>query len=148
MRRTSAAACAAACAIAQVSLLFSSAAAQPVSEDIHELADGPSKLCGITANDAPALLASVRRDPRVRAEVIESERFELYASSDHRTQFVATLPGEPAHPAISCRQLSQDEEGNLHLTREMRCDASRAACDALFREFQELDERVRAELSG
>ena len=34
------------------------------------------------------------------------------------------------------------------MEREMRCDASREACDALFLEFQASDEEIRRQIKG
>lgn len=122
--------------------------AQSVPEGIHSLAVGPATMCGIVGADATDLLATARRSPDLRAVPIPSDRFEMFEGGDPlRYQLVATLPTEPAHPAVSCREL-YEEGGTLRMKRSMRCDAERADCDALFQEFQALDAEATRMMRG
>jgi|GEM_PF-2345686 len=121
--------------------------AQLVPEGIHSDADGPADLCGLVAPDAEGVIALLRSSPLVRAERIDSARFELFVAREGITQWVATRASEPAHPAVTCRRLIEDKDGNLLTERQMRCDAERLPCDRLFLEFQALDERLREELN-
>jgi hypothetical protein len=41
----------------------------------------------------------------------------------------------------------EDGRGALTLVRKMRCDAAPAACTALLREFEALDDEVRARIA-
>jgi len=122
--------------------------AQSVPEGVHSLANGPAEMCGIVGDDATDLLATARRSPDLRAVPIFSDRFELFEGGDPVFyQLVATLPSEPAHPAVSCREL-YEEGGTLRMKRSMRCDAERADCDALFQEFQALDAELTRAMEG
>ena len=118
------------------------AAAQVVPEGIHSDARGPSTMCGLTGADALDLIRQVRASPSLIAQFSGSDRFDVYASSDSLTHWVFTKPSEPAHPAVTCRRLFQDD-GSWMQDRDIRCDAERAACDRLFTEFHELDEQAR-----
>ena len=132
-------------------ILFGSpsrASAQLVPEGIHQEARGPAELCGLTAPDALQFMELLRTSPEVQSIPIESDRFELFAADDHMKQWVITRPSEPAHPAVTCRHAFEGPDGSWYQTRSMRCDASREACDRLFIEFQELDERLRQSLEG
>lgn len=136
------------CLLAAIAgLSVTPARAQVVSKDIHDDVSGPVEMCGIEAEDAVALLAAIKRDGRFRAVDSGSDRFELFATEDHFVQWVATRPGETAYPAVTCRRV-YEENGAFMMKREMRCDASREACDALFLEFQALDDRMSAELGN
>jgi non-ribosomal peptide synthetase component F len=122
------------------------ALAQTVSEDIHSPVRGPTEICGVTALLAADFIEAVDGDPRLSRAEINSDRFEMHVSADGWTQWVATLPTDPAHPAITCRHAYQDDAGNWVMNRQMRCDGSRATCDALFLEFQALDRALTEEL--
>lgn len=122
--------------------------AQSVPEGVHRLADGPAAMCGIVGADASDLLATARQSADLRAVPIASDRFEMFEGGDPvRYQLVATLPREPAYPAVTCREL-YEEGGALRMKRSMRCDAERADCDALFREFQALDAEFTRAMQG
>ena len=134
-------------ALAVIGLLVSGpAAAQAVSEDIHSPVTGPTEICGITAFGAAAFIKAVRADPSLHRAQIDSDRFELFVSKDEFTQWVFTNETEPAHPAITCRQVSQDQTGAWVSNRSLRCDGDRATCDALFLEFESMDRAMAAEL--
>ncbi len=122
--------------------------AQSVPEGIHSFADGPAEMCGVSGPDAAGLIAAARLSPMLRSTPIDSDRFELFVAVEGMDQLVVTLPSEPAHPAATCRHVYQDEAGNWMQDRTMRCDAGREACDRLFIEFRELDERLRQALVG
>lgn len=126
----------------------SPSSAQSVPEGVHRLADGPAAMCGIVGANAADLLATARRSPNLRAVPIPSDRFEMFEGDQPLPyQLVATLPSEPAHPAVSCREI-YEEGGTLRLRRSMRCDADRADCDALFLEFQTLDAEMTRAIRG
>lgn len=60
-------------------------------------------------------------------------------------QWALTRPTEPAYPSVTCRHAYQ-QDGNWYQIRNMRCDAGRAACDHLFIDFQQLDQRMIEEI--
>ncbi|MEQ1495897.1 MAG: hypothetical protein ABL912_09085 [Novosphingobium sp.] len=124
------------------------ALAQTVPETIHSDTKGPSTLCGVAGANAGAIIQSVRKMPGLTDRRISSERFELFSSPDDTIQWVFTRPNDPAHPAITCRQIRRDEDGQVWMKRDMRCDADRATCDKLFLEFQNLDGQLKAAMRG
>ena len=124
------------------------ASAQTVPEGIHSLAAGPATICGIKASSAAEFADRLERSGLERQD--GGPRFDVYMSpsvSDDIVQWAVTRKGEPAYPAVTCRHVYKTPDGSWMQDRQMRCDASREACDALFVEFNELDKRVSAELA-
>ena len=128
-------------------LLFSNlsataAHAQLVPEGVHKDATGPAEMCGLSGRNASELAERVRSAPNLRKMEVGTNRFEVYATENQFVQFALTLPSEAAYPAVTCRYV-YEQNGRMLQERKMRCNASRDACDRLFLEFQELDERLR-----
>ena len=113
--------------------------------DAYQHGDGPISMCGLSATDIDgfrsAMIASGRFNPGGGNE--QFERFEDGGGAD----IVFTRPGHPAYPAVSCRVLGE-VDGREALRRQLRCDASLTACDALFSDFRQLDEDLTAYLQG
>ena len=133
-----------------LALLYSTSVsvAQPVPEGIHREESGPSSLCGIVGDNALAIRNKVRADPTIVEEPSGSNRFETYFSTTESKQWTVTTPKDAAFPAITCVHLDLSGEGGTTMARDMRCDASRELCDALFREFEASDARIREEIKG
>lgn len=121
--------------------------AQSVPEGVHSDADGPSDLCGVSGENALAIRAKLKSDPSITEEPSGSPRFETYFSSVETKQWTVTTKRDAAYPAATCVHL-YNSKGGTNMKREMRCDASRAACDALFREFEASNTAIRNQLKG
>jgi hypothetical protein len=128
-------------------LVHSPAAAQSVPEGVHTDATGPSSICGITGENALAIRAKLKNDPTIIEKPSGSYRFETYFSSAEPKQWTVTTQKDAAYPAVTCVYLYNSGSG-ADMSREMRCDASRAACDALFQEFEANDQRIREQIKG
>jgi len=118
---------------------------QAVPEGTHRDADGPVEMCGLKAEDVPALRVAAVASTQLRSVPIESDRFELFASPDQNFQLLFTLPAEAAYPAATCRHV-YEQDGYLRMSRSMRCEVGRAECDALFLEVQALDSQLTSAL--
>jgi hypothetical protein len=116
-----------------------------VPEGVHTDATGPSTVCGVTGQDALAIRAKLKADPKIAEKRSGSARFEAYFSSAEPKQWTVTTTKDAAYPAVTCVYL-YNSGGGTEMSREMRCDASREACDALFEEFQTNDAKVRAQV--
>ena len=121
--------------------------AQTVPEGVHRDADGPSDICGITGENALAIRDKLKSDPSIIEKPSGSPRFETYFSSVETKQWTVTTQREAAYPAATCVHL-YNSDGGTDMQREMRCDASREACDALFREFEASDTALRNQIKG
>ena len=122
-------------------------AAQAVPEGIHRYADGPAEMCGLVGRNASDLIDQARKSNTLQPRDIGSDRFELFESDPPTFQLVVTRPSELAHPAASCRH-TFEQDGQVMMKRSLRCDAGRAECDALFLEFQALDDALTSALKG
>lgn len=56
-------------------------------------------------------------------------------------------PNNPAYPAVVRRQLA-NEGGAVNLHMSVKCEASKAACDQLVRDFQKLNGEMIAAVRG
>lgn len=121
--------------------------AQTVPEGVHTDATGPSNLCGISGENALAIRAKLKADPTIVEKPSGSDRFETYYSSAGPKQWTVTTVKDAAYPAVTCVHLDTSG-GGTEMSRDMRCDASRAACDALFKEFDDNDEKIRERIKG
>lgn len=116
-------------------------------EGVHREATGPAVMCGVAGEGALDLLAKARASSELRPVAIDTPRFILFADASHSRQLIFTNPTEAAYPAATCRHV-YEADGALHTSRQMRCDAGREECDALFLEFQALDAEMTRALRG
>ncbi len=116
--------------------------AQPVPEGIHEIDEGPPRLCGMTAATVPALEAALAgRLPPLPG----NERYVAYEDAQNLRVWTFTTSAHPAHPAVACRGVAE-EDGNVVAQMDIVCHSTRANCDALYREFEELNARMLREI--
>jgi hypothetical protein len=125
----------------------SPALAQAVPEGVHTDANGPSSLCGISGENALAIRAKLKSDPTIVERPSGSNRFETYFSNVESKQWTVATTKDAAYPAVTCVYL-YISGGGTDVSREMRCDASREACDALFQEFEANDAKIREQIKG
>lgn len=134
-------------------LALAVAGSQAVPEGIHKLATGPMTMCGITATSALAFRRKVNEQVAAGKLVVMDggARFDLIMTSGDQLpihQWAFAKAGEAAYPTATCRNVFRDSTGGISQDRRMRCDASRAACDAVFLEFADLDKRVLDAMRG
>lgn len=116
-------------------VMHSPALAQTVPEGVHTDATGPSSVCGVTGQNALAIRAKLRADPKIEEKPSGSARFETYFSSAEPKQWTVTTTKDAAYPAVTCVYL-YNSGGGTDMSREMRCGASREACLAYLRNFR------------
>jgi len=134
--------------VAKLMLLAALAAGQPSELDLLfpdlllTQANGPPSMCGLSANNTQELAQAVRNASQFSKATVQSDRFEVYDTADRMQEFILTVPGNPAHPAVACREL-RFEASELKLTRHMNCSGARDACNRLFMEFRALDSMLK-----
>jgi hypothetical protein len=125
----------------------SSTVAQPVPDGVHSDATGPSSVCGINGENALAIRDKLKSNSTIVEKPSGSNRFETYFSSTEAKQWTVTTIADAAYPAVTCVYL-YNSGGGTDMQRDMRCDASREECDALFREFEANDAKIRKQIRG
>ena len=133
--------------VSAAALLPSPIIAQTAPESVHIDANGPSDLCGVIGENALAIRAKLKSDANIAEEPSGSPRFETYFSSVETKQWTVTTKRDPAYPTVTCVHL-YNSHGATEMKRDMRCDASREACDTLFREFDASDTALRKQIRG
>ena len=111
----------------------------------YSFSKGPSEMCGITGGSAADFRRQVSKSKKHK-RTKKTDLFEVFVSEEDRAQWVFTLPSEPAHPAVTCRQVIF-RGGALYLDRQLVCGASRKECDRLAAEFEAVDEQARQAIS-
>jgi hypothetical protein len=70
----------------------------------------------------------------------------VYFPSEY-TIWTFTPESDPAYPAVVRRVITQGPDKNTYINMSVLCQASKAACDNLVRQFNELNDRMKASLS-
>ena len=120
-----------------VCLATSSACAQPAPAPIPE---SPDQLG--YASPAQAMMAL-----QARPDVRFTEQRGWTVAEDRANQAVWSFvpPGHPAYPAVVRRQIVQ-RNGRLLAVVQVMCGATKPACDALVRDFQQSNQAIRQSL--
>ena len=84
-------------------------------------------------------LSRMKGDPNYEVQIHEG--WTIVASKPHGTMWSFTPPSHPAHPAYVRREVVE-ENGTISIATSAKCGASKAACDALVRQFLELNNQV------
>jgi hypothetical protein len=95
-------------------------------------------LCGVVAADIAGLRAKAVADPRFAAAG-KDDRQETFSSEELQAIWTFVTPKHPAYPAAVCRQVI-DRDGAMQIDRQVRCEASAAACAAFAKELDEMED--------
>jgi hypothetical protein len=117
--------------------------AQPVPEGIRSPSGGRPSLCGMTAASISALEAELSR---LLPALPGNDRFGRYEDRPNRRIWTFTTAAHPAHPAVACGTVAT-RDGMVGLDMQIFCLSTRETCDALHREFEELNAQVRRRLN-
>ncbi len=109
----------------------------------HNGHGAPPRLCDHSAASIPALQQQIAGAlPATGGD----ERFATYSDEPNMRNWSFTTAAHPAYPAAACRSLVQ-RNGAWHVATEIVCHSSRANCDALRREYEQLDAAMRQSLN-
>lgn len=100
--------------------------------------------CGV-AGQSPKELASNVATTKGFQKIGSNARYVAYSNKAAMTTLTVTTPANKAHPAVACRQISQ-KKGEWRVTTTARCAANESACQAMMREFRELDAQMKQAL--
>jgi hypothetical protein len=98
------------------------------------------EICDVEFDNLGTLLQEMQSDPRY-----EVEGSELYLGFvdglDRKRTWAFTTPANPAHPAVICRSLVQQQDAWVVDTR-LVCGGPKQACDRMVADFDDLDKRM------
>ena len=109
----------------------------PSSESIPDAA-----VNSIGYESPQAALDALKATPGV--EIRENQGWTIVNDQANRTLWSFTPVGHPAHPSAVKRSVLF-RDGAMYLDLNVLCLGTKDACDALVRDFQALNERVRRE---
>jgi len=95
-------------------------------------------LCGVIAPDVAGLHAKALADPHF-ATAGKDDRQETLSSDELQAIWTFVTPKHPAYPAAVCRQVI-DRDGAMQIDRQIRCEASSAACAAFVAELDKMED--------
>ena len=92
-----------------------------------------------------AALAALRTKPGVTIRVEDGWTIAEERADRSSAVWSFTPQGHPAHPA-AVKRTTYEEDGQVWIDMQVLCQAAKAPCDTLVREFQELNDRIRTSL--
>ena len=102
----------------------------------------PVEICGLKAPSLDQMANVLVEHGGVR-EAAGDEKFVAYEQLDFTHIWTITRPGHGAHPTAVCRELKDGATG-LEVNMQFVCGGPPAACAALYRDFVELNEQMKA----
>lgn len=97
------------------------------------------ELCGEKIVDLPTYIATLTAPGLSRLS--ESDKYISVKGTQGKT-WTVTKPANPAHPAIVCREM-KEQNGAVVVKSNASCAASQSACEAMMAEFKQLDVELR-----
>lgn len=97
------------------------------------------ELCGEKIVDLPTYIATLTAPGLSRLS--ESDKYISVKGTQGKT-WTVTKPANPAHPAIVCREM-KEQNGAVVVKSNASCAASQSACEAMMAEFKQLDVEMR-----
>ena len=125
-------------ATAALSALGQSAVATPLPEASHS---------SIGYSTVGAALTELRAKPGV--DIREQQGWIIISDkkSGNSVLWSFTPPGHPAHPS-AVKRIVTEKDGTVYIEMKVLCQAEKTPCDALVREFQGLNDRIKEELQN
>jgi hypothetical protein len=96
-------------------------------------------------NSVQEALAALKAKPS--AQIRQQQGWTII--SDQETENVSALwsfspEGYPAYPA-AVKRITYEKDGGVYIEMKVLCQAAKESCDALVRDFQALNDRIKAE---
>ncbi len=125
-------------ATASLSALGEPAVTTPLPEALHS---------SIGYSTVEAALTELRAMPGV--DIREKQGWIIISDkkSGNPVLWSFTPPGHPAHPS-AVKRIVTEKNGAVYIEMKVLCQAGKTPCDALVREFQVLNDRIKEELQN
>ncbi|WP_444942762.1 molecular chaperone DnaJ [Microbulbifer sp. ZKSA006] len=92
-----------------------------------------------------ATLTELKSDPKV--SIRNSKGWTIATLDTGRVMWSFTPQGHPAHPSFVKREVIE-KDGSVYIDTTARCGAEKSICDQLVRDFIELNNKIKSEMSG
>jgi hypothetical protein len=123
-------------------------AQQSTQETLVESPPNEAKAAIAYASPTEAL-AALKAKPGVTVTVLPPQGWIIVEDRETLTLWSFTPSGHYAHPSVVKGTLQQvGDQQPIRIRMDVMCNADKASCDRLVREFQELNERMKASLQG
>ena len=118
------------------------AAAQPVSP--------PASEPGLTVNlgTVAETLEKAKALPGASVTTTQPDAWVIVTETGGMKIWSFTPSTHYAYPAVVLRHLKVKDNGNLYVVMTGHCEADKAACDKLMKEFEALNERMRQQVQN
>ena len=93
-----------------------------------------------------AALEGLRARPGVSVTTTQPDGWIIATETSTNAVWSFTPPGHYAYPAVVRREVKQRDGGEVYIDMVALCQAAKEPCDRLIREFQELNEQMRANI--
>lgn len=100
---------------------------------------------GIEYNSVSEALTALRAKPGT--EVSKQGNWTIAIEPDKNVIWSFAPEGHPAYPAL-VRRAVVPRDGRISIKMNVKCQASKSACDMLVREFMQLNENMRSSLQS
>ena len=101
-----------------------------------------TRLTAVLVGRSKEALESLKAKPGVEINVTKPDGWTIITERDPYTMWSFAPEGHYAYPAVVRRVLKQDDRG-VFIEMSALCQAEKAPCDRLIRDFQQLNERIR-----
>jgi len=93
-----------------------------------------------------AALAGLRARPGVAVTTTKPDGWIIATEGSTKAVWSFAPDGHYAYPAVVRREVKQRDGGEVYIEMVALCEAAKEPCDRLVREFQELNEQMRANI--
>jgi hypothetical protein len=115
--------------------------------DQRPLEESPGAANGLGYSSVSEALESLKAKAGVTVKVTKPDGWVIVnESSPVFAVWSFTPEGHYAHPAVVRRVIQQRPGGDVYVEMTALCQADKASCDKLIREFQQLNERMREQV--
>ncbi|WP_105189868.1 molecular chaperone DnaJ [Pseudoalteromonas sp. T1lg48] len=90
-------------------------------------------------------LEALKSDPNV--EIRESDGWVIINDNTNKTLWSFAPKDHPSYPSV-VRRAAVERGGQIGITTQVKCSASRVACDSLVKDFMELNRKVKSEVTS
>lgn len=129
--------------VAELLFVVAGLSVSPTPALAEELKESPSNEIGF-ATVAEAF-ATLRSRPGV--EISRQGGWTIITEPTSRTVWTFPPPGHPAYPSVLKRSLGL-RDGSTYLDMKVLCESTKAACDQLVIDFQQLNQRTTVSVQG